>query len=212
MVETSKNGPVVLHSFLNPHSSRKQSEAEKQGDGGKNGSGAPGSVGGIAGHVLDQTREALRPLSGSTMENEQFDAHNARSTNKDKAAHEDDDAVSPGDFGPETLANGQLAVNGMDMSKGKDVQVYDGDMLAEHRPPPSTSVAAAVEDGEEDEEGQLAPLLIATVVAPVNDSEARRAVVGLERLGREFQRRFREQRSAENQKERDIEDDGTVDG
>jgi hypothetical protein len=77
-IEMSKNGPVVLHSFLNPQAERRQSEAEKQGDGGKNGSSIPASVGRIPGHVLDQTREALQPLSGGTVEDEEFDVRTAR--------------------------------------------------------------------------------------------------------------------------------------
>lgn len=209
-METSKNGPVVLHSFLNPQVERRESEAGKQGESSRNGSGASVSVGGIAGDVLDQTREALRPLSWSTVENEEVGTHNAGSASKDKPVHDDDDEVSPGGSGPKRLANGQPVVNGMDVDKGKDIQVYEDGMLAEH-PPPSAIVAAAVEYGEE-EEGQSAPLLIATVVAPVNDSEARRAMVRLERLGREFQRKFREQQIAEMQVVREIEADGTADG
>ncbi len=56
MIETNSSGPVILHSYLNPSSQRPRSQSRN----------APGhtNVGGI----VEQAREDLRPLSGTTDE------------------------------------------------------------------------------------------------------------------------------------------------
>jgi hypothetical protein len=226
MIETSKTGPIVLHSFLNPQVERRQLEVAGQGD---------GNTSGGAGAVLDQTREQLRPLSGSTVDNEDVNLSVSRSKYPRDGPDPDDGTTSPDSS--VALANGQLLVNGVPMPLDKGKQVQEGDASTHSQtvadlPPattsPSTAASTAVgyenaeageevaagedtEKGAEEDEGQSPPLLIATVVAPVHDSEARRASVRLERLGREFQRKFKEQQAAEKEVVGEREDD-TADG
>jgi hypothetical protein len=90
-----------------------------------------------------------------------------------------------------TLTNGSMC--GSDTGKGKGIATFDythGTSSTQ----PSNSEADQHEEDEEDhlEPEILPPLLIATVVAPGYEQvrEARRAVAGLERVGREMQRRW----------------------
>jgi hypothetical protein len=170
MIETSKNGPVVLQSFLNPQYSRPQtSEAQGAVDGN-----------GTVGALLDQTREALRPMSGST--------EGPGEDGDSSTVHGDEAGEETGES--DITANGQLVTNG---DKGKEIS--DAELPAQQ--------AVAQEDV------QLAPLLIATVVAPSHDHEARRAARRLEALGVEFQRRWVKEQAAAKEAEQD---DGTADG
>jgi hypothetical protein len=142
--------------------------------------------------IVDQTREQLRPLSGSTVEegavggSESLDGEGARP---------DGTAGVEGEGSEVTLAfNGQSIIDSLDRGAG----------LPDDK-------AQADED-----EGKIAPLLIATVVAPSHDKEASRAMVKLEKLGVEFQKRWVEQQAAEREAaeaaEREREEEDNADG
>jgi hypothetical protein len=194
MIETSKGAPVILHSFLNPQSSN-TSNTEGRG----NAATASG--------VLDQTREALRPLSSSTIE-EPTSAHARDTAGAGEATHVGGAlikaAVSDVMTSPQQLPNG-----GLDKDKGKSVEEAQSPVIAQ------------LVDAKTEEDPQLPPLLIATVVAPTHDQEARRAAAKLDRLGVEFQRRWvREQVQSQQQgrekddadEDRDRDGEGRADG
>jgi hypothetical protein len=182
IIDTTKRGPVILHSFLNPEIPQPKTKAE----------GAATSVAADAKAIVDQTREQLRPLSGSTVEEE------ARGLDEgvvgESVVH-DGIAGGEGEGSDVTLAaNGQSRTDSLDRGVG----VRD-------------DMAQADED-----EGKLAPLLIATVVAPSHDKEANRAMGRLEKLGVEFQKRWVEQqvaqREAADAAEREQEEEENADG
>lgn len=89
-----------------------------------------------------------------------------------------------------TLANSLTSDS--DAGKGKSVVGYDDMHGASSSTQPSNADVDQQDQDEELEPEILPPLLIATVVAPGYDQirEARRAVAGLEKLGREMQRRW----------------------
>jgi len=152
---------VVLHSFLNPESPQ---QAKPKAEG----------AAADAKAIVDQTREQLRPLSGSTVEEgasgdcEGATGENLRPEGTAGADAEDSEV---------TLAvNGQSITDSLDRGAGL---------------PDDTAKA-------EDEE-KIAPLLIATVVAPSHDKEASRAMARLEKLGVEFQKKWVEQQAAERE-------------
>jgi hypothetical protein len=170
---------VILHSFLNPELPQ-QTKAK-----------ADVAVA-DAKAIVDQTREALRPLSGSTVEE-------SASGGSEGAAGEivlpDGTAGAEGEGSEVTLAvNGQSITDSLDKRAG----------LPDDK-------AQADED-----EGKIAPLLIATVVAPSHDKEASRAMGRLEKLGVEFQKRWVEQQAAEREApkavEREQEEEENADG
>ncbi len=171
---------MILHSYLNPQSSRQQGT-----ESGNNGGNSNGNENTTAGDVLDQTREVLRPLSRSTEgEDSAVEAAIGEEVHGDTGADGREANAS-------TMVNGKLLTNGSDKSKE------------------SQKVEALKQDATTEEDVQLAPLLIATVVAPSHDHEARRAAGRLERLGVEFQRRWvREQDVAREAPEDESEADG----
>ncbi len=181
IIDTTKRGPVVLHSFLNPELPQTKAKAEVTAT----------SVAADAKAIVDHTREQLRPLSGSTVEEE---ARGPRRAAAGEGMARDGISGAEGEGSDMTLAvNGQSIADSLDGGGG----LHDDNTLAE------------------EDEGKLAPLLIATVVAPSHDKEASRAMGRLERLGVEFQRRWVEQQAAEREAadaaEREVEEEETVD-
>lgn len=153
---------MVLHSFLNPELPQ-QTKAKTEG------------AAADAKAIVDQTREQLRPLSGSTVEE-------GASGGSEGAAGES--AGRGGAAGAELEGSeATLAVNGQSVTDSLD----RGLGLHEDK--------AQVDE----DEGKIAPLLIATVVAPCHDKEASRAMGRLEKLGVEFQKRWVEQQAAERE-------------
>lgn len=136
--------------------------------------------------VLDQTREALRPLSSSTVEEDVGDK-----------APAGEGAAEAGE-GPESSetavsVNGEPLMNGLGKGKGLQQETNEANQSAA-------------------DEGKLAPLLIAMVVAPSHDHEARRAMSKLEKLGVEFQRKWVEQQAARVEVEEGEEEESNADG
>jgi hypothetical protein len=165
IIDTTKRGPVILHSFLNPEIPQPKTKAE----------GAAANVAADAKAIVDQTREQLRPLSGSTVEEE------ARGLDEGVVG---ESVVHVGIAGGEGEGSDvTLAANGQSRTDSLDRGVGVRDDIAQ---------------ADEDEE-KLAPLLIATVVAPSHDKEASRAMGRLEKLGVEFQKRWVEQQAAEKE-------------
>jgi hypothetical protein len=141
--------------------------------------------------IVDQTREQLRPLSGSTVE---------------EGASGDSDGAAGENLRPQGTAG----------AEGEDSEVtlaVNGQSIAD-----SLDRGAALPDdtAKAEDEGKIAPLLIATVVAPSHDKEASRAMARLEKLGVEFQKRWVEQQAAEREAaeavEREREEEENADG
>jgi hypothetical protein len=169
---------VILHSFLNPE--LPQAKAKTEG------------VVTDAKAIVDQTREQLRPLSGSTVE-EGTSGGNEGALGE--GAGHDGNARGEGEGSEVTLAvNGQSITNSLGRGAG----------------------LRADKDQADEDEGKIAPLLIATVVAPSRDKEASRAMGRLEKLGVEFQKRWVEQQAAEREAaeaaEREQEEEENADG
>lgn len=123
---------------------------------------------------MEQTREAMRPLSGSTIEEAQGSSENAAGEGMGRGGT----ARGEGEGSEATLAvNGQSITDSLDRVPGLQDDKAQAD----------------------EDEGKLAPILIATVVAPSHDKEASRAMGRLEKLGVEFQRRWVEQQAAERE-------------
>ena len=142
--------------------------------------------------IVDQTREQLRPLSGSTVE--EGTSGGSEGTAGEAAGH-DGTAGAKGEGSEVTLAvNGQSITDSLDRGAGLQDDKAQAD----------------------DDEGKIAPLLIATVVAPSHDKEASRAMARLEKLGVEFQKRWVEQQAAEREAagaaEREREEEENADG
>lgn len=161
MIDTTKYGPVILHAFLNVEQPQPRAA----------GAQSPASAEGLAtaAAVLDQTREALRPLSSSTADEDEEGVNDPANKNADRDARAGEEAA--GGLQGTLPANGQPITNSTDKGKGLEEQTREAEPLTA-------------------DEGKLAPLLIATVVAPSHDQEARRAMGKLEKLGLEFQRRW----------------------
>jgi hypothetical protein len=182
IIDTTKRGPVILHSFLNPEGPQSKANAE----------GTAASVAADAKAIVDQTREQLRPLSGSTIEEEMRVPDEGAIGG---SAVRDGKPSGKGEESDMTLAlNGQSISDSMDRGVG----VRDDETQVE------------------EDEGKLALLLIATVVAPSHDKEASRAMGRLEKLGLEFQKKWVEQQVAEREAaegvEREQEEEENADG
>jgi hypothetical protein len=179
MIDTTKNGPVILHAFLNPEQPRPKEKTGTQSPESADGTRATAAV-------LDQTREALRPLSSSTVEAEAGDkAPAGEGASRDAEAGDGSDIT--------VSVNGEPLPNGLDGGRASQGETMEAKQAAA-------------------EEGKLAPLLIATVVSPSHDQEARRAMGRLEKVGVEFQRKWVEQQAAKADDEEGEDEENNADG
>jgi hypothetical protein len=174
----------VLHSFLKPRGER------------KNVRDGSGDADGDAAAVLNQTREQLRPVSDSS-EGDESPLGTHHGHHHGGLGQESGPSSGPAE-GLSTMPNGPIkSGSAMPKENGKGRSVYDthGDnVLVDGTGTVGAAVEEQAEDEEEDED--LAPMLIATVAAPTQDPATRRALVRLEAIGTDFQRRFKEQQVA----------------
>jgi Family of unknown function (DUF5308) len=187
IIETSRDGPLVLHSCLTPPSSKLQGAgAELEG-------AEAGTMAGIAGDVVGITREALRLVSGPNEDSERLGQGHA-------------------ERGVGLRLNINAEGAGASIDEGQhirgEVAGVNGQGLLPDWPDKGKEPVEGIRLGVKADEVQLAPLLIATVVAPSHElaGEARRTVVRLERIGVEFQKTWVREKEVERSGVKDNEE------
>jgi hypothetical protein len=152
-----------------------------------------GAAAGIAGNVVGITREALWPVSAQTVESARL-------------------PLGPADLGLGLRFCNNTVVPGRDeghLAAEEEVGVNDQGSLPDGLDKGKERVEA-MPLGMKADEVQLAPLLIATVVAPSHElsSEARRSAVRLERIGVGFQKTWMREREVGSEAKDEEEADG----